>query len=91
MSPDNDRVLDRDKLLAFIAGWLHDRRGVDPAQVVEAARLGDGLDVDSLELMALVVDLRKATGLDLDTESLFDADTVGDLLSLAEQLTTRRR
>lgn len=64
-----------------VEDFLHDVCGVDRGVVRDELRLDD-VDVDSLEMVALVQRLQKRYGVPLQDERLLGLRTVGELVEL---------
>ncbi len=55
---------------------------VDPAKITPAARFGDDLDADSLDLVELVMALEEEFGVEVPEEDLEGVETVGQAYDL---------
>ena len=67
---------------------LVDIKGVDPSLVNPEAKLAEQLHVDSIDVMDLVMELEtrfEDRNLVLDSETVLDVKTVGDLVELVER------
>jgi acyl carrier protein len=74
----------RDDVRARVDDFLRNVCGVPVDEVSEASRLAD-VDVDSLELVALVQQLEARYDVKLTDERLFGIETVGELVDLVEK------
>lgn len=68
----------------LVRQFLHERLGVDPAQVVNDALLAD-LGVDSLMLAELMFEAEDRLGISIGSD-VAEPRTVGELLSLIDSL-----
>jgi len=63
---------------------LVEQLDLDREEITEEANFVDDFEMDSLDMMELVIELEKATGLKIDNEKLVDIKTVGDLFNYVE-------
>lgn len=70
--------------LTIIREFLHDRLGINPAQVTPETTLAD-LDVDSLVMLDMMFELEEKLGIVL-TKDIPVIHTVGELLALLDKL-----
>lgn len=54
--------------------------------IVAAARLYEDLDVDSIDAVNMIIELRRATGRTIPAERFREARTVGDVVSTVQQI-----
>lgn len=72
----------KEEIFARIAHVLADSFDLGPAQVKPEADLIDDLDLDSLDVIDLVVSLEEVTGLDVSDEELKSLRVVQDVMDL---------
>lgn len=53
---------------------------VDEEAVVQSARLYDDLDIDSIDAVNLIIELKRITGVPIHAERFREARTVGDVV-----------
>ncbi len=63
---------------------LVEQLDLDRSEVTEDASFVDDFEMDSLDMMELVIELEKATGLKIENEKLVEIKTVGDLFAYVE-------
>lgn len=61
-----------------------------PERIVPAARLYEDLDIDSIDAVDLVVELKKFTGRRIDANDFKSVRTLNDVVTAVEQLTQRQ-
>ncbi len=59
---------------------------VDESALQREARLYEDLDIDSIDSVNLIIELRKRTGRDIPAEHFREVRTVGDVRDTLEQL-----
>ena len=59
---------------------------LDPAQVNEASLLYDDLDIDSIDAVDLLVQLKAVTGKDVPAQRFKDVRSVGDVVAVLRSL-----
>ena len=59
---------------------------LDPARIVPEARLYDDLDIDSLDAIDLILELRQLTGRKVQPEQFKHVRTVGDVVGAVQDL-----
>ena len=59
---------------------------LDPQDVRPEARLGEDLELDSLDRVDLIVTLEKATGIRFVEDQVKEVRTVGDLVAAVERI-----
>ncbi len=80
--------MEESMVLDAVQRILVDLKGADPAQITPETSLADQLNVDSIDVMDLMMELETAfsdQNLVLDTENLGCIKTVGDMVSLVEK------
>ncbi len=72
--------MNKDQLFQRIVGILHDTFDIDPARVTPASRLGEDLDIDSIDAVDLIVQLKPLLGGNLKPEAFRSVRTVQDVV-----------
>lgn len=70
----------KDQLFQRIASILHDTFGIAPEKVTPGARLGEDLDIDSIDAVDLIVQLKPLLGGNLKPEAFRSVRTVQDVV-----------
>ena len=70
----------KDDILQRIAGIMEETFEIDPARVTLGAKLYDDLEIDSIDAVDLIVQLKPLVGRRLDPESFKSVRTVGDVV-----------
>jgi acyl carrier protein len=78
--------MNQDDILAQIVSILHDSFDIDPGLVVRDARLHDDLDIDSIDAIDLIVQLKNLVGRRLDPDEFKAVRTVGDVVDAVHRL-----
>lgn len=60
---------------------------LDPAEITPQTKLGDDLDLDSMQAVELVMDLEDEFGVQISDEEVDGLQTVGDILDLLARKT----
>lgn len=55
-------------------------------EIVASARLYEDLDVDSIDAVNMIIELRRVTGKPIPAERFREARTVGDVVSTVQQI-----
>ena len=76
----------KDQLFQRIVGILHDTFDIDPARVTPASRLGEDLDIDSIDAVDLIVQLKPIMGGNLKPEAFKTVRTVQDVVEALYQM-----
>ena len=70
----------RDDILAKIAAILHQTFDIEHARITPAARLNEDLDIDSIDAVDLIVQLKPLVGRRLQPEAFKSVRTVQDVV-----------
>ena len=70
----------KDDILRRIAGIMEETFEIDPAKVTPSARLYDDLEIDSIDAVDLIVQLKPLVGRRLDPEAFKSVRTVADVV-----------
>ena len=71
----------REEIFTHVKRLLVGQFELDPAAVTPAARLYDDLDIDSIDAVDLMVELRNYTGKKMNPENFKNMRTVEDVVS----------
>ncbi|HEU0153722.1 MAG TPA: acyl carrier protein [Arenimonas sp.] len=70
----------KDQLFQRIVAILHDTFGIDPEKVTPDAKLGEDLDIDSIDAVDLIVQLKPLLGGNLKPEAFRSVRSVQDVV-----------
>lgn len=76
----------RDEILAHVRGVLADLFEIDPARVTLSAGLYSDLEIDSIDAVDLLDQVRRFTGKKVAGEQFRSVRTVEDLIGVIERL-----
>ena len=76
----------RQDILDHVTRLMSDMFELEPTDVTEAAHLYDDLDIDSIDAVDLIVELKTYTGRKLSPEDFKNVRTVGDIVTAVEEL-----
>jgi len=68
-----------------IIGILMDQLDLSKEEITEGSSFVDDFEMDSLDMMEMVIEMEKATGIKIENEKLVDIKTVGDLFAYVEE------
>ena len=69
-----------------ITSSLSDLFEVDPEAISESALLYEDLDIDSIDAVDLIIELKSYTGKNVDPEDFSSVRTVGDVVNIVSKL-----
>ena len=72
----------KDQLFQRIVAILHDTFGIDPARVSPESKLGEDLDIDSIDAVDLIVQLKPLLGRSLQPDAFKSVRTVQDIVDV---------
>ncbi|WP_221793308.1 acyl carrier protein [Oceanobacter mangrovi] len=78
--------MNRDEIQNHITRVLCDLFGLDKDQISPEARLYEDLDIDSIDAVDMVVEMKKITGKKINPEDFKSVRTVGDVINAVEAL-----
>ena len=78
--------MERDEIFQRIAGILHDTFDIEPARITPQAMLGEDLDIDSIDAVDLIVQLKPLVGKRLNAEAFKSVRTVQDVVDVLHGL-----
>lgn len=70
----------REQIYLRIVDILRDTFDIDPSRISPQARLGEDLDIDSIDAIDLIVQLKPLMGSGLDPEAFKSVRTIGDVV-----------
>jgi len=79
----------RDEIFQVLKGILVDFFEIDPDKIHPQAELYEDLEVDSIDAVDLVVELRKITGKQIDPDEFRAVRTVDDVVRAVESIVVR--
>lgn len=77
----------REKILEEIRRLMSTLFEIEPNAVTTESRLGQDLDLDSIDAIDLIIKMQDMTGQKVDPEAMKTLRTVGDIADMVEQLT----
>ena len=75
-----------DEILSEIRCLMSSLFELDAATITPESRLGDDLDLDSIDAIDLVIKMQDMTGQKVDQEEMRKIRTVGDIVDIIERL-----
>jgi len=63
---------------------LMEQLDLDRDEIKDDSNFVDDFEMDSLDMMEMVIEMEKATGIKIENEKLVDIKTVGDLMAYVE-------
>jgi acyl carrier protein len=76
----------RQDIFAHITDLMADMFELDPAVLTEDAHLYDDLDIDSIDAVDLIVELKNYTGKKISPDDFKNVRTLGDIVTAVEDL-----
>lgn len=73
-------IYTRDNLLVRIAAILQEQFDVEPGSITLEARLREDLDIDSIDAVNLMIELKSITAKKITLENFHQVKTIGDLI-----------
>lgn len=86
--PADTAVVNTD-VFAYLSKTLVDLFDVDPDAITPEARLYEDLDIDSIDAVDMVVELKRFTGRRIDPEDFKSVRTVQDVVDAVDRLMQR--
>ena len=77
---------DRDEILQRIQSVMQDLFDIEPERVTPQSRLYEDLDIDSIDAVDLVVELKKITGRKMQPDDFKSVRSVDDMVGAVERL-----
>ena len=78
--------MDKDDIFRKVVEILHETFGIDVERITPQARLYDDLDIDSIDAVDLIVQLRPMVGRRLQPEAFKSVRTVSDVVDALHAL-----
>lgn len=76
----------KQKILDEITAILVDIFELDAADIVPEAKLYEDLDIDSIDAVDLLIDLKKRINVDISSEQFNQVETIGDVVDAFAEL-----
>jgi len=80
---------EKQNILAKVREILVDLFELDPDQIVPEARLYEDLDIDSIDAVDLLVDLKKTTNVEITPSQFKQVRTIGDVVDVFAGLSAK--
>ena len=74
--------MERQEIFQRIAAILHETFDIDPARITPSASLGGDLDIDSIDAVDLIVQLKPLLGRSLQPDAFKSVRTVQDIVDV---------
>ena len=78
--------MDKSQIFQRVATILHDSFGIDAARIVPEAKLGEDLDIDSIDAVDLIVQLKPLLGGNLRPEAFRAVRSVQDVVDVVHAM-----
>lgn len=78
--------LAKDQILQHIRQVLTELFEIEESQLNESARLYDDLDIDSIDTIDLLIELKKVIGKEIDPAAFKNARTIDDVAEVISKL-----
>lgn len=78
--------MNKEKLYLHIAGIMKDSFDIDPQKITPESKLGDDLDIDSIDAVDLIVQLKPLLGSSLKPEAFKAVRTVQDVIDVVYEM-----
>ena len=85
-APDGSMMLSSEQILEQLRSSFAELFEIDPVRVVPSARLGEDLEIDSIDAVDLIERMRRVIGRKVSPEDFRTVRTVGDLVAAIERL-----
>jgi acyl carrier protein len=79
-------MADRNAIFDYVANTLADLFDLERADIVLQSHLGDDLDIDSIDAIDLIVELKKFVGKKIHPDDFKEVRTVEDVVNAVEKL-----
>lgn len=84
-------MINRDEIFQRLVDVLSDLFEIEPEEVTLESHLYNDLDIDSIDAVDLVVEIRKITGQKIKPEDFKNVRTVGDVVDAVSGLTLEQQ
>lgn len=78
----------RDDIYLHVTGLISQMFELDPSLLTEEANLYEDLDIDSIDAVDLIVELKGYTGKKISPDDFKNVRTIGDIVRAVEDLLT---
>ncbi len=78
--------MNKEELYLHIVGIMRDTFAIDPEKVKHDSRLGEDLDIDSIDAVDLIVQLKPLLGSSLKPEAFKAVRTVQDVIDVVHDM-----
>jgi len=79
-------MADKNAIFEHVAATLSELFDIDRANITMDSHLGDDLDIDSIDAIDLIVELKKYVGKKISPEDFKSVRTVGDIVNAVSDL-----
>jgi acyl carrier protein len=79
-------MADKNAIFEHVATTLADLFDLDRADITLESHLGDDLDIDSIDAIDLIVELKKYVGKKISPEDFKSVRTVGDIVNAVSDI-----
>jgi acyl carrier protein len=76
----------REDIFAHVTNLMADMFELDSAEMAEETRLYEDLDIDSIDAVDLIVELKTYTGKKISPDDFKHVRTIGDIVTAVESL-----
>lgn len=76
----------KQEIQSHINGVLVDLFEIEEEKLVPEAKLYDDLDIDSIDTIDLLIELKKFVGKDIDADAFIDARTIGEVVDVIHSM-----
>ncbi|MBU3020485.1 acyl carrier protein [Aestuariibacter sp. A3R04] len=80
---------EKEQILTKVREILVDLFELDPAEIVPEARLYEDLDIDSIDAVDLLVDLKKTTSVEVSPAQFKQVRTIQDVVDVFAELSAK--
>lgn len=77
---EEEKLMDKQQLYQRIVDILRDTFGIEPERISLEAKLGEDLDIDSIDAVDLIVQLKPLIGSSIKPEAFKSVRTVSDVV-----------
>lgn len=81
----------KEEIFRRVSDLLVEQFEVDAAAIAPAARLREDLDIDSIDAVNLIIELKPFTGQKLAIESFHEVKTLGDVVEAVYQVVVKQQ
>ncbi len=80
---------EKEKILTQVRETLVELFDLEPSEVVPEAKLYEDLDIDSIDAVDLLIDLKKSTNVDLTPAQFKQVRTIQDVVDVLAELSVK--